>query len=125
MKLPNIFETEVTPLALFAGDVIYSDGDEPDAMYIVQSGEVEIRINGMCMETVGPDGFFGEMALVDHGPRAATAVAKTECILIPVSEKHFVYMVEETPLFALLVLRTMVARLRSVGFPHSIRNTDP
>ena len=65
------------------------------------------------------------MALVDHGPRAATALAKTECILIPVNEKHFVYMVEETPLFALLVLRTMVARLRSVGFPYSLRITDP
>jgi hypothetical protein len=58
MKLPNIFETEVTPLALFAGDVIYSDGDEPNAMYIVQSGEVELRVNGTCMETVVPDGFL-------------------------------------------------------------------
>ena len=125
MNLPNIFETEVTPLALFAGDVIYSDGDEPNAMYIVQSGQVELRVSGTRMETVGPDGFFGEMALVDHGPRAATAVAKTECILIPVSEKHFLYMVEETPFFALLVLRTMVARLRSAGFPYSLRNTDP
>jgi CRP-like cAMP-binding protein len=73
----------------------------------------------------GPRRVFGEMALVDHGPRAATALAKTECILIPVNEKHFVYMVEETPLFALLVLRTMVARLRSVGFPYSLRITDP
>jgi CRP-like cAMP-binding protein len=55
MKLPNIFETEVVPLALFAGDVIYSDGDEPTAMYIVQSGEVELRVGGRCIETVGPD----------------------------------------------------------------------
>jgi CRP/FNR family transcriptional regulator, cyclic AMP receptor protein len=124
MKLPNIFETEVIPIALFAGDVIYSDGDEPTAMYIVQSGEVELKVGGRCIETVGPDGFFGEMALVDHGPRAATAVAKTECILIPVSERHFIYMVEETPLFALLVLRTTVERLRRVGFPYSLKELD-
>jgi len=125
MKLPNIFETEVVPIALFAGDVIYSDGDEPTAMYIVQSREVELRVCGTCIETVGPDGFFGEMALVDHGPRAATAVAKTECIIIPVSERHCIYMVEETPLFALLVLRTTVARLRRVGFPYSLQEPDP
>ena len=124
MKLPNIFETEVVPLALFAGDVIYSEGDEPTAMYIVQSGEVELRVGGRCIETVGPDGFFGEMALLDHGPRAATAVAKTECILIPVSERHFTYMVEEVPFFALLVLRTTVARLRRVGFPYSLQGLD-
>jgi CRP/FNR family transcriptional regulator, cyclic AMP receptor protein len=124
MKLPNIFETEVIPIALFAGDLIYSDGDEPTAMYIVQSGEVELKVDGRCIETVGPDGFFGEMALVDHGPRAATAVAKTECILIPVSERHFIYMVEETPFFALLVLRTTVARLRRVGFPYSLKELD-
>jgi CRP/FNR family transcriptional regulator, cyclic AMP receptor protein len=124
MKLPNIFETEVVPIALFAGDVIYSDGDEPTAMYIVQSGEVELKVGGRCIETVGPDGFFGELALVDHGPRAATAVAKTECILIPVSERHFIYMVEETPLFALLVLRTTVARMRRVGFPYSLKELD-
>ena len=114
MKLPNIFETDVTPLALFAGDVVYSEGEQPTEMYIVQSGEVERRVNGICLETVGPDGFFGEMALADHGPRAATAVAKTECILIPVSEKHFLFMVQEMPLFALEIMRTMVTRARKL-----------
>lgn len=76
MKLPNIFETDVTPIALFAGDVVYSEGEQPEAMYIVQSGEVDLLVNGIYMETVGPDGFFGEMALAEHGPRGATAVAR-------------------------------------------------
>jgi CRP/FNR family cyclic AMP-dependent transcriptional regulator len=52
------------------------------------------------------------MALVDRAPRSATAVAKTNCVVIPISEKHFVFMVEETPFFALAVLRTLTARLR-------------
>jgi CRP/FNR family transcriptional regulator, cyclic AMP receptor protein len=123
-ETPQHFPDRGGPVGAFCWRCDYSDGDEPTAMYIVQSGEVELRVGGRCIETVGPDGFFGEMALLDHGPRAATAVAKTECILIPVSERHFTYMVEEAPFFALVVLRTTVARLRRVGFPYSLQGLD-
>jgi CRP-like cAMP-binding protein len=112
MKLPNIFEQEVTPLSVSAGEVIYSEGETPNAMYVVQSGEVEIKIRGKAMEVVGPDGFFGEMALIDQSRRTGTAVAKIDCTIIPIIERHFLFMVEETPFFALTVMRTMVARLR-------------
>ena len=112
MKLPNIFERELTPLSISAGEVIYSEGETPNAMYVVQSGEVELKAHGKTLEVVGPDGFFGEMALIAKGRRSATAVAKTDCRIIPISERHFLFMVEETPFFALTVMRTMVARLR-------------
>ena len=112
LKLPNIFEREVTPLSVSAGDVIYSEGETTNAMYVVQSGEVEIKIRDKSMEVVGPDGFFGEMALIDQSRRTGTAIAKSDCTIIPISEKHFLFMVEETPLFALAVMRTMVARFR-------------
>jgi CRP/FNR family transcriptional regulator, cyclic AMP receptor protein len=112
MKLPNIFEREVTPLSFSIGEVIYSEGETPNAMYVVKSGEVELKVRGKSLEVVGPEGFFGEMALIDQGRRAATAVAKTDCTIIPISEKHFLFMVEETPFFALTVMRTMTARLR-------------
>jgi CRP/FNR family cyclic AMP-dependent transcriptional regulator len=112
MKLPYIFEREVTPLSISAGEAIYSEGEKPNAMYVVQSGEVELKVRGESLEIVGPDGFFGEMALIDQGRRGATAVAKTDCTIIPINEKHFLFMVEETPFFALTVMRTMMARLR-------------
>jgi Cyclic nucleotide-binding domain len=68
-------------------------------MYVVKSGEVELKVHGKTVEVVGTDGFFGEMVLVDQAPRSATAVAKTDCVVIPISEKHFLFMVEETPFF--------------------------
>jgi CRP-like cAMP-binding protein len=80
--------------------------------YVVQSGEVELKVRGKSLEVVGPDGFFGEMALIDQSGRRATAVAKTDCTIIPISEKHFLFMVEEAPFFALTVVRTMTARWR-------------
>jgi CRP/FNR family transcriptional regulator, cyclic AMP receptor protein len=112
MKLPNIFEKEVTPLSFSAGSVIFAEGQKRDSMYVVKSGEVELKVRDKPVEVVGKDGFFGEMALVDQVPRSATAVAKTDCVVIPISEKHFLFMVEETPFFALIVMRTLTTRLR-------------
>jgi CRP/FNR family transcriptional regulator, cyclic AMP receptor protein len=112
MKLPNIFEKEVTPSSFSAGSVIFAEGQKRDSMYVVKSGEGELKVRDKPVEVVGQDGFFGEMALVDQAPRSATAVAKTDCIVIPISEKHFLFMVEETPFFALIVMRTLTTRLR-------------
>jgi len=112
MKLPNIFEKEVTPLSFSAGTVIFAEGQKRDSMYVVKSGKVDLNVRGKNVEVVGTDGFFGEMALVDQAPRSATAIARTDCIVISISERHFLFMVEETPFFALTVLRTLTARLR-------------
>ena len=81
-------------------------------MYVVQKGEVELKVGGEVVETVGIDEFFGEMALIDSGARSATAVAKTDCSLLPINEKRFLYMVEETPFFAITVMRVLSQRLR-------------
>ena len=114
MKLPNIFEKNVVPLFYSAGSTIFEIGQPRDLMFIVQEGEVEIRIGNKVVETVGVDGFFGEMALIDGGTRSATAIAKTDCKLVPITEKQFLFMVQETPFFALRVMRTLTARLRQV-----------
>ena len=105
---------EILTRSFSAGEVIYSEGGTPNAMYVIQSGEVELKVSGKSLGVVGPDGFFGEMALVDQSPRGATTVAKTDCPIMPISEKHFLFMVEETPFFALTVMRTMIARLRQL-----------
>jgi CRP-like cAMP-binding protein len=44
MKLPNIFEKEVTPLSFSAGSVIFAEGQKRDSMYVVKSGEVELKV---------------------------------------------------------------------------------
>jgi CRP/FNR family transcriptional regulator, cyclic AMP receptor protein len=115
MKLPNIFATSAVPVSYKAGAIIFEIGQPRDVMFIVQDGEVDIRIGDKTVETVSADGFFGEMALIDGGVRSATAIAKTDCTLVPIKEKQFLFMVQETPFFALLVMRTLTARLREVG----------
>lgn len=101
------------PLANFAsGEVIFAEGGEGDFMYVVRSGEVEIERNGKVIETLSAGGIFGEMALIDGSPRSATARAKTDAELAPINEKSFMFLVHETPFFAVAVMRTLAERLR-------------
>jgi CRP-like cAMP-binding protein len=81
-------------------------------LYVVKKGDVDLVIRDQVVETVGEEGFFGELALIDRSPRSATAIAKTDCVLIKIDERQFLYLIQETPFFALIVMRTMAARLR-------------
>lgn len=101
-------ETETHP----AGHVIFREGDAGHAMFAVQEGEVDLVVHGNVVETVGPGGIFGEMSLLLDGHlRSATAIAKTPCRLVPVTERRFNFLVQQTPHFALQVMRIIAGRL--------------
>ena len=112
VRLPNIFEKETTPVYYSAGSVIFSEGQKRDRMYVVKAGEVDLFVRGQLAETLPVDGFFGELAMIDDSPRTVTAVAKIDCTLIPISEKQFVFLGQEIPLFALIIMRSMGRRIR-------------
>ena len=105
----NQFETY---LSFNQGQTIFREGDPGDQLYIVAEGQIDIVTDSQLLETVRPGGILGEMALIDDKPRSATAIARTDCVLAPVSRQHFLALVERTPLFALQVMRVMAERLR-------------
>jgi len=98
-----------------AGDVIFRQGDPAQELFIVQSGEVEIRLGNRVLETLPQYSIFGEMALIDTAPRSATAIAASDAKLVPVSEKQFLFLISNTPYFALNVMRVMARRLRAAN----------
>ena len=98
-----------------AGKTIFPDGDKGDRMYIVRSGSVEVVRNGSVMTTVKKGGLFGEMAIIDGSPRSATARAKDDCELMCIRERVFLYLVHDSPYFALDVMRTLTDRLRAMN----------
>ena len=100
------------PARYAAGDVIFAEGDTGDAMFVVRTGEVTVERGGRVMETLSGGGVFGEMALIDGSPRSATVRAKTDCEVAPINEKTFLFLVHETPFFAIAVMRTLADRLR-------------
>jgi CRP-like cAMP-binding protein len=102
-------------LRIQAGEVIFKEGDPGDMVYVVLDGSVELRVNGHLVETVGPGGILGEMALIEQAPRVATASAKTACDLQPISEGRFMSMIQQTPHFALQIMKVIASRLRRMN----------
>jgi CRP/FNR family transcriptional regulator, cyclic AMP receptor protein len=98
-----------------AGDVIFRQGDPAQELFIIQSGEVEIRLGNRVLETLPQFGIFGEMAPIDNAPRSATAIAASDVKLVLVSEKQFLFLISNTPYFALNVMRVMARRLRAAN----------
>jgi len=100
-----------------AGQTIFQKGDEGKVMYAVKDGEVEILSGDDVLDTVGPGGIFGEMALIDSIVRSARARAKTDCQIVTVDRDRFTSLCGETPSFAIEVMRIMANRLRRATTP--------
>jgi CRP-like cAMP-binding protein len=108
----HLFDHAADARPFAAGTTIFEAGDARDGMYAVVEGEVDILVNGKLVETVGKDGIFGEMALIEQEDRADTAVAKTDSKIVVVDERRFLFLVQQTPHFALHVMRVLSDRLR-------------
>lgn len=96
-----------------AGQTIFSEGDEGHEMFVVRAGIVEIVLHGQTVAVLGEGEIFGEMALIDARPRSATARAQEDCTLVPVDERRFTFLIQQTPQFGLHVMRVLAERLRN------------
>ena len=75
------FESSIGLNVIEAGEIIINQGDIGDNFYVIDSGEVEIIIDGRNISVIGENGTFGELALIHGRPRAATVKAKCDCKL--------------------------------------------
>ncbi len=98
-----------------AGTTIFREGEEAYELFVIKSGDVRIQIGNRTVSELSTDHIFGEMALIDNQPRSASAIAVTDVELVPVSEKQFLFLVGQTPYFALKVMRVLAQRLRATN----------
>ena len=104
-------------VAFKAGEVVIREGEEGDQAYFIVSGLVEVLI-GAGSRRVGELGageVFGEMCLIEPGPRSATvrAIADTECLAA--SYEEFIAAIEDYPERAVAFMKTLVRRLRQMN----------
>src|SRR5580704_10291769 len=111
----GLFSDENIALTFEAGRVLFKKGDPGQDLYVVKSGEIQVLDGNHVLETVTAGGIIGEMALVDGSSRSATARAITETVVIPIDERRFLFMVQQTPFFAIRVMRVMTTRLRAMN----------
>ena len=94
------------------GVVIIEKGKTGNYMYLVVSGEAEIRVGDEVLEVVERDGIIGEMALIDSPLRSATVIASSDIALPPIDRWNFLYLTRPQPEFALYLMDVMSRRLR-------------
>ena len=115
MNPAELFRQESNTVQLAAGDFLFREGEKGETMYVLLEGEVDIFLGDFVLETAGPGALLGEMALIDNSPRSATAIAKTAAKIVPVNEKSFTVLVQQTPYFALQVMQIMAFRIRRLS----------
>jgi CRP-like cAMP-binding protein len=112
VSLADLFRNEPDIVRYAAGDVIFSAGDDADAMYVVIEGDVEIRLKDIAIDVAHVGEIVGEMALIDHSPRSASVIALSASRLARIDRRRFLYLIQNTPTFALDVMTVMAGRLR-------------
>ncbi|HAV61276.1 MAG TPA: hypothetical protein DCY13_02810 [Verrucomicrobiales bacterium] len=103
-------------------EIVVREGATGDAMFLILEGEVRSRSmqdgREITIATLGPGEFFGEMALLDHGPRSADVVANKDSVLLKITSRAFEQILKEAAALAAPFLyalsKTEVARMRQL-----------
>jgi CRP-like cAMP-binding protein len=96
-----------------AGSVIATEGEPGAGLFVIDEGDCDVTIGGKRVNQLHTGDFFGEMALLDGGPRTATVTATSDIKLYALTEWVFRGLLVEHPSIALRTLEAMAARLRS------------
>lgn len=124
-KVPIFSECSKRELAVIAraakevahaeGTVIAREGERGIGLFLILEGECKVTIGGKTKAKLGPGDFFGEVALLDGGPRTATVTAMTPVRLVGITGWVFRGLLMEHPSIALKTLEAVAGRLRSVS----------
>jgi CRP-like cAMP-binding protein len=98
--------------AVPADSVLTRAGEPGDEFFLIIDGTARVEVSPEKRVTLHPGAFFGEMSLLDGGPRSATVVADTPVRLLVIGRKHFAELLEEVPGLTHTLLTTLSKRVR-------------
>ena len=102
-----------TELSFTGGTVLAAEGHAGHEFMIITEGTAEVSVRGKVVSKLGPDDFFGEVALLDGGPRSATVTATSDVVVKAIEEREFSLLVHESPSIARKLLVAVARRLRA------------
>ncbi len=97
-----------------AGATLTVEGKPGGEAFVVAAGTATAKLRGKKLATLGEGNFFGEMALLDHGPRTATITADTPMTLLVLDPRSFMQLLDEVPSVARKIMRVLAERLRDL-----------
>lgn len=95
-----------------AGTTLVKEGTTGHEFYLILDGTASVRRNNKKIASLGAGQYFGEMALLDRGPRSATVVADSDIKVLVIGQREFNGVLDEVPGLAHKLLTGMAARLR-------------
>jgi CRP/FNR family cyclic AMP-dependent transcriptional regulator len=99
--------------------IVISEGDETDSLYIIETGRVRVFSNNdegreFILATMGPGEYFGELALIDDGPRSASVMTVEASTFWTISKEDLTAWLMKRPENAMALLKAMALRLRGI-----------
>ena len=92
-------------------ELIFQAGDRGNSMYLLLEGRARVLGKSRVLQ---PGDFFGEMALIDGGPRSATIIAASQVRLMMLQRKGFLKLLKQNPQIGLAIMETLAQRLRGL-----------
>ncbi len=101
-------------IVMTAGTVIVDQGQTGREAFVVLEGTVTVKRGGRKIGSLGPGDVVGELSLLDHGPRTATAICETDCELLVIDQRHFRSVLEDVPSMSIKLLSALAGRIREL-----------
>ena len=97
-----------------AGATLCTQGQPGDGFFVIVDGRAEARRDGSVLRSMGPGDFFGEIALIDEGPRTATVTSSTPLRCLMIGSSEFRDVLGQNADIAVRILDAVTRRLRGM-----------
>ena len=97
-----------------AGTVLTRVGEAGEEFFMILDGSAHVEVPDGRQSTLRPGDFFGEMSLLDEGPRSATVTAETAIRLLVIRRRHFAVLLHEAPALTMKILTILSRRVRQL-----------
>lgn len=101
-------------IRMTAGTLIVDQGQTGREAFVIVEGEIEVKRNNRKVAKLGAGSIVGELSLLDHGPRTATAVCTTDCTLLVVDQRRFLGVLDDVPTLSHKLLAALATRIREL-----------
>ena len=113
METEELLASEPDRVYLYPHQILFSEGEAADVMYLLLDGQVELLVSGQTVGTAEAGTFVGELALIEPDePRPYSVRSLGECVLLRIERGHFESIVSRQPEFAVDLMRDMADHLR-------------